>query len=128
MSKDKSTPERLPAPAQDTSAPATETTTKAPPVVETPKAVIDGVMKMEKVRKGRKSPPANESMHDKLLRLAASRVTRACKVIQHIGNLAAYKPSEAEIERIMEALGESCASVQNRLNGIRRESITFSLR
>ena len=128
MPKDKSTPERLPAHAQETSAPAAETITKAPPVVEAPKAVIDGAVKMEKARKGRKAPPANESIHDKLIRLSAFRVTRACKLIQQIGNLANYKPSEPEIERIMQALGESCASVQNRLNGIRRDSITFSLR
>lgn len=93
-----------------------------------PAALVDGAAKMDAARKGRKLAPENESKHDKLTRLANGRITKACKAIMQIGNLAAYKPTESEIEKMMQALGETCAGVQNRLNGVRRESITFSLR
>ena len=128
MSKKSNIVEALAKPAEKATTPIFETVTQIAPVAQAPAAIVDGALRAEKARKGRKPPPDNESKHDKLTRLANARVTRACKVIMQIGNLAAYQPSESEVEKMMQALGESCSNVQNRLNGIRRESITFSLR
>lgn len=78
-------------------------------------------------RKGRKPIPENETREDKLVRLAEARVSKACKYIGLIGNLAAYKPNGEQIEQIMQALGMACARVNNRLDGVKGESIVFSL-
>ena len=82
--------------------------------------------KMSKIRAARAVPP-DETREEKLVRLANARVTKACKYITLIGNLAAYKPSDKQVEKIMSALGESCARVNNRLDGVRRESVTFRI-
>lgn len=68
-----------------------------------------------------------ETKEQKLLRLANARVTKACKYISLVGNLAAYKPTPAQSERILEALNASCETVAARLAGTRSESITFRL-
>lgn len=81
----------------------------------------------EMPRKGRKPVPENETREQKLMRLAEARVTKACKYISLVGNLAAYRPNAAQIELIMKALGESCANVNNRLDGGRKDSVTFRL-
>lgn len=68
-----------------------------------------------------------ETREQKLVRLANKRVANAIAKITVIGNLAAYKPTGEQIEKIMTALGESCARVQNRLEGTRKDSVTFTL-
>lgn len=79
------------------------------------------------VARGRKPVPENETREDKLIRLAEARVNAACKRIKLIGNLAAYKPTAAQTEQIMQALGMACANVNNRLDGVKAESIVFSI-
>lgn len=68
-----------------------------------------------------------ESKADKMVRLGNKRVSNTLAKIRLIGNLAAYKPSDAQIDAIMAALGESCAFVEARLRGGRKESYTFTL-
>lgn len=102
--------------------------TEVAAIPEQPSATAQPINGMEKARRGRAPVDPNESKHDKLLRLASARVTKACRAIQLVGGLANYKPSEKEIEMIEQALGESCAACINRLNGIRKQSINFSLR
>lgn len=77
--------------------------------------------------KGRKPVDPNETRDQKLERLATARVTRACKYIAYCGNLAAYKPTSAQVEKILGALVASCQGVQRRLEGTRVESFTFTL-
>jgi len=74
------------------------------------------------------TPEVKETKEQKLLRLAASRVQKACKAISLIGNLAAYAPTDEDIDRMMAALGDQCASVENRLRGRRTKLTPFSLR
>lgn len=69
----------------------------------------------------------SESKEDKLIRLANPRVTKAVKAIAAVGKLAAYKPSDAQIDKIEQALGETCAAVVMRLRGTRKESFTFNI-
>lgn len=68
-----------------------------------------------------------ETKEQKLSRLAAKRVTKACKYISLVGNLAAYRPTDKDIDKMMEALGQSCAQVEARLRGTRKESFNFTL-
>lgn len=70
---------------------------------------------------------APETREQKLVRLANARVTKACKYISLVGNLAAYKPTDAQIAKIMAALADSCARVENRMTGTRTESISFTM-
>jgi hypothetical protein len=67
-----------------------------------------------------------ETKEQKMLRLGNKRVTRALSAIRLIGNLAAYKPTEAQVTAIEEALGTSCLAVVQRLNGTRKEAYTFT--
>ena len=83
--------------------------------------------KPKKVVKPADAPEAVETKEDKMVRLGTARVTRACNAIRLIGNLAAYKPTEAQIALIEETLGQSCSSVVMRLRGTRKDSFTFTL-
>jgi len=113
---------------QAVTAPPAETKTSLPPLAES-QPINGGVTPAAETPKPVKVRTAvPESKHDALVRLADKRVTKACKCIALVGNLAAYKPSALEIERIEQTLGEACARTINRLNGVRNESITFSLR
>ena len=87
---------------------------------------IPATDRMSKIRAARAVPP-DETREQKLTRLANARVTKACKYIALVGNLACYKPTPGQVDKIMSALGESCARVNNRLDGVRRESITFRI-
>lgn len=69
-----------------------------------------------------------ETKEQKLIRLSDARVTKACKYISLIGNLAAYKPTSADVDSIMSALGGACAQIESRLRGGVKEVIAFSLR
>lgn len=84
------------------------------------------VLQMEQTAKKIEEKPI-ESREQKLARLADARVTSACHRIRLVGNLAAYKPSAAQVASMMEALGMACASIQNRFEGSRKESFTFTL-
>jgi hypothetical protein len=68
-----------------------------------------------------------EPKEAKLLRLAKSRVTRAVNSIKFVGNLAAYKPNDEQIDKIMQAIGGTAASVEARLRGTKRDGAAFSL-
>lgn len=72
-------------------------------------------------------PTVVETKEQKLIRLANKRVANACAKISLIGNLGAYKPTDEQVTKIMTALGESCARVQNRLEGSRKESIRVNV-
>ena len=69
-----------------------------------------------------------ETKEEKLIRLANRRVRMAVKYIGLVGNLAAYKPTEADITNIMSTLGAACADVENRMMGTRKATIGFTLR
>ena len=51
----------------------------------------------------------------KLIELSGKRVSVAIKRISLVGNLAAYKPTEAEAEKIVEALEAAVGVVRTRL-------------
>ena len=80
------------------------------------------------VRKPKDVSAPVETKEQKLLRLASKRVSKACKYISLIGNLAAYKPTPSDVDRIMSALGEHCAYVDNRLRGSKSTETAFTLR
>lgn len=63
----------------------------------------------------------------KLMRLAKARVTRAVKAIKFVGNLSAYKPNDDQIDKIMEALAGTCAAVEARMRGTKRDAAVFTL-
>jgi hypothetical protein len=69
-----------------------------------------------------------ESKEDKLVRLAGKRVEKACKAISLLGNLSTYRPTTADVDAIMSALGETCSAVENRLRGAKKHSYVFALR
>ena len=100
---------------------------EVPPVAQDEvSTTVPATDKMSKIRAARAVPP-DETREEKLIRLANARVTKACKYIALVGNLAGYKPTPGQVDKIMAALGESCARVNNRLDGVRRESITFQI-
>lgn len=68
-----------------------------------------------------------ETKEDKLRRMAKARVTKAVNVIRLIGNLAAYKPTEEQTDKIMEAIGSMCAAVEARLRGVKRDDKPFTI-
>lgn len=68
-----------------------------------------------------------ESKDQKLIRLSAKRVNKAINDVRLIGNLSAYKPNDAQIDAIMQALGESCAAAEARMRGSKRDVNKFSL-
>lgn len=72
-------------------------------------------------------PTVKESREEKLTRLAAKRMHAAVTKIRLIGNLAAYKPTEAQINKLMEHLGESCARVDARLRASAPIEESFTL-
>lgn len=78
-------------------------------------------------RKGRAPVDPNETKPQKLQRLGEKRVAQALSKIRLIGNLAAYKPTDAQVDNIMTALGESCARLEARLRGTRQDSYVFRM-
>lgn len=68
-----------------------------------------------------------ETREAKLKRLATSRVMKARNGIRLLGNLSAYKPTDADVDKIMQAIGETCAAVEARLRGTRKDSTEFTL-
>ncbi|MDR5730670.1 MAG: hypothetical protein RB191_24940 [Terriglobia bacterium] len=68
-----------------------------------------------------------ETREDKLRRLAIKRVNKAVNSIRLIGNLAAYKPTDEQVDKIMEQLGETCARIDARLRGTKKDAAAFTL-
>jgi len=68
-----------------------------------------------------------ETKAQKMKRLGDKRVAKTLQSIRLIGNLAAYKPTEKQIDEIMTALGSTCAKVEQRLRGTTQESYNFTL-
>jgi hypothetical protein len=64
----------------------------------------------------------------KLLELSAKRVTKACNAITLVGNLATYRPTEEDAEKIMKELTDACMFVAQRLAGVKRDKTKFTLR
>lgn len=88
---------------------------------------VDAMAAVRAARRGSRINP-NESKQEKLFRLAQSRVTAACNKIRLVGNLSAYKPTDAEVDKIMQALGSTCANVETKLRGTSIKNIEFTLR
>jgi hypothetical protein len=68
-----------------------------------------------------------ETKQDKLYRLSQARVTAAINRIRLVGNLSAYKPTDPQVDAIMEALGEACARIDARLRGTKKDAVPFTL-
>lgn len=68
-----------------------------------------------------------ETREEKLRRLASKRVAAAATKIRLIGNLSAYRPTDEQVDKIMEALGECCARIDARLRGSKKDIDPFSL-
>lgn len=92
-----------------------------------PKSNIKSV-KVDKRAGVSETPVPVETKEQKLIRLSTARVGKACKAISLIGNLAAYKPTDDDVDKIMEALGGQASSVEARLRGVKKEIQPFSLR
>jgi hypothetical protein len=80
-----------------------------------------------KKRKARTPLPADETSGQKLVRLASARVPKAIKQIAFVGNLAAYKPTQEQVLRIMKALDDACEAAEARLKGTATAAAGFSL-
>jgi len=126
MSK-KSFSERLAQAKKTASASLAPQPEEIPPVAQDEISIpVHATDRMRKMRAARAVPP-DETREAKLVRLANARVTKACKYIALVGNLAGYKPTPGQVDKIMTALGESCARVNNRLDGVRRELVNFQI-
>lgn len=72
-----------------------------------------------------KSKPSKEA---KLRELAGKRVPAAVDKIRLIGNLAGYKPTAQQVDKIMATLRTACKKVEDRLRGnIEEAEQDFSL-
>lgn len=67
-----------------------------------------------------------ETREQKLQRLGVKRVNAALTKIRLIGNLATYKPTDAQTDKIMQTVGEAMAMVEARLRGVRRSEADFT--
>ena len=74
----------------------------------------------------RKSDPVKWRAN-KLAELAARRVPNAIKRIRQCGNLAAYKPTEAQAVAICDTMQTALNSVRLKLRGQRDAQQTFNL-
>jgi len=63
----------------------------------------------------------------RLVLIGTKRVNRAVKSIQLIGNLAAYKPKDEQVDKICQALAEACQLLEARLRGTIRKDVDFTL-
>jgi len=64
----------------------------------------------------------------KLKELAEKRVPAAIEKIRLIGNLAGYKPSSQQVDKIMSALCDACKKIEGRLRGnVEEEEAPFEL-
>lgn len=68
-----------------------------------------------------------ETREQKLVRLANKRVAAAITKLRLIGNLSAYRPTDEQVDKIMEAIGSSAAAVESRLRIKRQSEDSFTL-
>jgi hypothetical protein len=81
--------------------------------------------------RGRKPPPADESRHDKFLRIATRRMRMVLRQIQLLGNLSSsnYETNADEIKRMHEAIDREMDAAFGRLEKSRRAPVeTFTLK
>lgn len=86
--------------------------------------------KKDTVKRGRKPVDPSETPEQKFQRLAKHRVTRAIKVIRGLGNLggAGYKSTEAQREKIREALDSELEAAMARMERAKQTSdVEFDL-
>lgn len=70
---------------------------------------------------------AIETREEKLSRLAQKRVTIALTKIRLIGNLAAYKPTTEQVNKIIETLATACQAIDARLRAAAPTEGQFTL-
>lgn len=68
-----------------------------------------------------------ETREQKLQRLGSKRVTIALDKIRLIGNLAAYKPDDVQVDKICMAIADAAQRLEARLRGIRKDTSDFKL-
>lgn len=71
--------------------------------------------------------PVKRTKEEILLDLGGKRVAKALKSIRLIGNLAAYKPTDDQVDRIITAIATQTQAVEARLRGTKRDTVHFSL-
>lgn len=108
-------------------APIDPTPTPTPDPAPIPESTALATIAPSEITTAKPRPVNIETREQKLIRLATKRVVKACRYIRFVGNLSAYKPTDAQIDKMMEALGESCARVDARLRGTRKDDIKFDL-
>jgi len=70
---------------------------------------------------------SKETKEQALVRLATNRVGKALKALDIVGNLGAYKPTEAQVKSIIVALDNRLSEVEGRLKGSKTEAAGFTL-
>ncbi len=74
---------------------------------------------------------ANESKHDKFVRIVEARTNKAAEMIRLIGNCSSkssYDYSEREVKLIFDYLEKEIKNARNKFNGSDSEEGRFSLR
>ena len=78
-----------------------------------------------------KNDLANETKHDKFVRIAEARTNKAAEMIRLLGNCASkstYDYSEEEVRKIFAYLDKEIKNARNKFNGTESEEGKFSLR
>lgn len=84
--------------------------------------------KEKKVTKENGSEKQKLDREARLKKLAGKRVSRAVKMIQLVGNLAAYKPTPKQAEAILKALEDAVNATEDRFSAAPKPAAaTFSL-
>lgn len=68
-----------------------------------------------------------ESKEQKVVRLGTKRVNAAITKLRLIGQLATYKPTSEQVDKIEQQIGSSCAAMMNKLRMNRKAEETFTL-
>lgn len=68
-----------------------------------------------------------ETREEKLIRLGNKRVAAAITKIRLIGNLSAYKPTDEQVDKIMQAIAEAAQRMDNRLRLRKEDPTNFAL-
>ena len=74
---------------------------------------------------------ANESKHDKFIRIVEARTNKAAEMIRLIGNCASkssYEYSDKEVKMIFDYLEKELKNAKNKFSGSDSEEGKFSLR
>lgn len=78
-----------------------------------------------------KNELANESKHDKFVRIVEARTNKAAEMIRLIGNCASkssYDYSDKEVKKIFDYLEKEIKNARNKFSGADSEEGKFSLR